>query len=157
MDYSLPGSSVHGVLQARILEWVARSSSRGSSLAGEGPFWMRQERKDVPTWQLAEKGKPAERMVPMHLVWVAECHLSLAQPSSVNDLRAPSNPKFLQTWELRKLRPLKLLPSASHTLKRGFEGAAGGCFALFYYFFLSPADPALFSSIFSENEQKCLM
>ena len=23
MDYSLPGSSVHGVLQARILEWVA--------------------------------------------------------------------------------------------------------------------------------------
>ena len=27
MDYSLPGSSVHGVLQARILEWVAISSS----------------------------------------------------------------------------------------------------------------------------------
>ena len=23
MDYSLPGSSVHGTLQARILEWVA--------------------------------------------------------------------------------------------------------------------------------------
>ena len=23
MDYSLPGSSVHGILQARILEWVA--------------------------------------------------------------------------------------------------------------------------------------
>ena len=22
MDYSLPGSSVHGILQARILEWV---------------------------------------------------------------------------------------------------------------------------------------
>ena len=31
MDYSLPGSSVHGVLQARILEWVAISFSRGSS------------------------------------------------------------------------------------------------------------------------------
>ena len=29
MDCSLPGSSVHGVLQARILEWVARPSSRG--------------------------------------------------------------------------------------------------------------------------------
>ena len=28
---SLPGSSVHGVLQARILEWTAVSSSRGSS------------------------------------------------------------------------------------------------------------------------------
>ena len=28
MDYSLPGSSVHGISQARILEWVAISSSR---------------------------------------------------------------------------------------------------------------------------------
>ena len=26
MDYSLPGYSVHGILQARILEWVAISS-----------------------------------------------------------------------------------------------------------------------------------
>ena len=33
MDYSPPGSSVHGILQARILEWVAMPSSRGSSQA----------------------------------------------------------------------------------------------------------------------------
>ena len=31
MDCSSPGSSVHGILQARILEWIAVSSSRGSS------------------------------------------------------------------------------------------------------------------------------
>ena len=31
MDCSLPASSVHGILQARILEWVAMPSSRGSS------------------------------------------------------------------------------------------------------------------------------
>ena len=31
MDSSPPGSSVHGILQARILAWVAISSSRGSS------------------------------------------------------------------------------------------------------------------------------
>ena len=31
VDCSLPGSSVHGILQARILEWVAISFSRGSS------------------------------------------------------------------------------------------------------------------------------
>ena len=31
MDCSPPGSSVHGILQARILEWVAMPSSRGSS------------------------------------------------------------------------------------------------------------------------------
>ena len=31
MDCSLPGFSVHGIFQARILEWVAISCSRGSS------------------------------------------------------------------------------------------------------------------------------
>ena len=31
MDYSSPGSSVHRILQTRILEWVAISFSRGSS------------------------------------------------------------------------------------------------------------------------------
>ena len=30
-DYSPPGSSAHGILQARILEWVAMPSFRGSS------------------------------------------------------------------------------------------------------------------------------
>ena len=32
MDCSPPGSSVHGISQARILKWVAISFSRGSSL-----------------------------------------------------------------------------------------------------------------------------
>ena len=31
MDCSPPGSSVHGILQARMLEWVAMPSSKGSS------------------------------------------------------------------------------------------------------------------------------
>ena len=31
VDYSPPGSSVHGLFQARVLEWVAMPSSRGSS------------------------------------------------------------------------------------------------------------------------------
>jgi hypothetical protein len=31
MNCSLPGSSVHGIFQARILEWVAIPFSRGSS------------------------------------------------------------------------------------------------------------------------------
>ena len=31
IDCSLPGSSVHGIFQARVLEWVAISFSRGSS------------------------------------------------------------------------------------------------------------------------------
>ena len=35
VDCSLPGSSVHRILQARILEWVAISFSRGSSCPRE--------------------------------------------------------------------------------------------------------------------------
>ena len=34
MDRSPPGSSVHGILQARILEWIAVLFSRGSSDPG---------------------------------------------------------------------------------------------------------------------------
>ena len=36
VNYSVPGSSVHGIFQARILEWVAVSFSRGSS-------WLRDQ------------------------------------------------------------------------------------------------------------------
>ena len=36
MDYGLPGSSVHGILQARILEWIAIPFSRRS-------FWPRDQ------------------------------------------------------------------------------------------------------------------
>ena len=36
LDPSLPGSSFHGILQARILDWVAMPSSRGAS-------WLRDQ------------------------------------------------------------------------------------------------------------------
>ena len=32
MNWGLPGSSIHGILQAKILEWVTISYSRGSLL-----------------------------------------------------------------------------------------------------------------------------
>ena len=35
LDCRLPGSSVHGILQARILEWAAVPSDRGSSQSGD--------------------------------------------------------------------------------------------------------------------------
>ena len=45
-DYSPPSSSVHGILQARILEWVAIPFSRGSS-------WPRQI-----LYHLSHQGRP---------------------------------------------------------------------------------------------------
>ena len=60
MDCSLPGYSVHGILQARVLEWVVISFSRGSSqprdrtaLAG-GFFTTRA------TWEAPEEGNKPE-------------------------------------------------------------------------------------------------
>ena len=41
MDCSLPGSSIHGIVQARVPEWVAISFSRGSS-------WPRDTNLDLP-------------------------------------------------------------------------------------------------------------
>ena len=38
MDRSLPGSSIHGILQARILEWVVISFSRESPQPRECEF-----------------------------------------------------------------------------------------------------------------------
>ena len=44
MDCSPPGSSVHGILQARILVWVAISFSRGSSLTqGSNPGLLQRK------------------------------------------------------------------------------------------------------------------
>ena len=40
-DYSLPGSFVHGILQARILEWVAITFSKGSD-SNQGLLHCRQ-------------------------------------------------------------------------------------------------------------------
>ena len=39
MDCSSPGFLVHGILQARILEWVAIYSSSGSPDPGIGPVF----------------------------------------------------------------------------------------------------------------------
>ena len=36
MDCSLPGSSVHGIFQAIVLEWIAISFSKGSSQPRDG-------------------------------------------------------------------------------------------------------------------------
>ena len=40
MDYSPSGSSVHGILQARILEWIAMPSSRDFPEPGIKPMFL---------------------------------------------------------------------------------------------------------------------
>ena len=65
MDCSPPGSSVHGILQARILEWIAMSSSRESSQPRDGThvsyIFCFGRQGALP---LAPPGKPSK--VPPH-------------------------------------------------------------------------------------------
>ena len=54
MDCSLPGSLVHGIVQARVLEWVAISFSRGSSQPRD---WTQDSRivgRHFTTWATRE-------------------------------------------------------------------------------------------------------
>ena len=55
MDFSLPGSSVHGILQARILKWIAVSYSRLSSLPGIESRSPTQQADSLPS---EPPGKP---------------------------------------------------------------------------------------------------
>ena len=60
MDYSSPGSSVHGISQARILEWVAISFSTLYSFIGSGSCWGWKRDED---WApLSKTGEWKERL-----------------------------------------------------------------------------------------------
>ena len=63
MDYSSVASSVHGILEARILEWVAMPSSRGSPQPTN-----RTQVTCLQHWQagflsLVPPGKPKQKVV----------------------------------------------------------------------------------------------
>ena len=60
---SLPGSSVHGILQARVLKWVAIPFSRGSSNPGIEP-WSPALQADFLPFEL--RGSPKRGMHWLH-------------------------------------------------------------------------------------------
>ena len=68
---SPPGSSVHGILQARILEWVAMSCSRGSSWPWIEPMSLTSPASSLP---LAPPGKPFTLIISfircVHMQWI---------------------------------------------------------------------------------------
>ena len=79
LDCSLPGPSVHGVLQARILEWVASSSSRGTSSPRDWTgvsclgrwilyHWATREALPWPKTFLSEK-----ESFGSHFLWCIRC------------------------------------------------------------------------------------
>ena len=55
MDCSPPGSSVHGISQARILEWVAMPSSRDPRIEPKSPAYPALQADSLP---LSHRGSP---------------------------------------------------------------------------------------------------
>ena len=69
MDCKLPGSSVHGISQARILELVAISFSRDPSHPGIEPVSLASPLLQVDSLPLGHLGSPKSL-----LVWVSVTH-----------------------------------------------------------------------------------
>jgi len=67
MDCSLPGSSVHGILQARILEWVVMPFSRGSYNPG---IKLRSLALLAYSLHLSSPGSPDCRLKITYLIFV---------------------------------------------------------------------------------------
>ena len=84
-DCSPPGSSVHGILQARILEWVAIPFSRGSSHPGMEPMSLCLLHWQAGSLPLVPPGKPIlqtrclEMLKGTDKIKTEKSHLSLAK------------------------------------------------------------------------------
>ena len=76
MDCSPPNSSVHGILQARILEWVATASSRGSSWLGN---WTCISRASCIAVGFLTRW--AIREAPIYSIPCSEVHFGIPKPS----------------------------------------------------------------------------
>ena len=80
MDSSLPGSSVHGILQTRILTWVAMPSSRGSSHPGTEP--------GSPAWQVDSSPSELPEKAYLYIV-VCICREGNGNPLQYSCLENP--------------------------------------------------------------------
>ena len=76
VDCSPPGSSVHGILQARVLEWITMPSSKGSSQPRDRTLlsyisWTRQN-TGVGSLSLLQQIFPTQRSNPglLHCGWI---------------------------------------------------------------------------------------
>ena len=106
MDYSPPGSSVHGILQARILEWVAISFSRGIFLTHvlNPPFYSPSLAAGfliTSTTSLIVVVQSLSHVRLFSTPWTAACQASLS---------------FIIFQSLLKLMSIKLVTPSDHLI-----------------------------------------
>ena len=127
MDYGLRGSSVHGILQARILEWVAISFSRGSSQPRNRTLVSCVAGRFFTDWAMRE---------------AQSCYKSLQIHS--NDCEASllfGGKNITSPWDQRQKKTTLLLSIPCMTLLCLFffflpVGLQSRCFYLFFFSFI---------------------
>ena len=88
MDCSLPGSSVHQILQARILEWVAISSSRDLPNPGIEPRSSALQADSLPA-------EPPGKYFSMSYIFDPICILYGRKQTSLNPLPQDGSQHFV--------------------------------------------------------------
>ena len=107
MDHNLPGSSVHRIFQARVLEWVAISFSRGSSWPSDQ---TRVSHIAGRHYRLSHQGSPTEALLPPKWCWFhhSKWHDWCWYSKWHDFFFIVSPPNLLTRWA-----PLLLLPHAN--------------------------------------------
>ena len=101
MDCSLSGSSVHGIFQARVLEWVAISFSKGSSRPRDWTQVSHIAGRHFTVWATSEV------LFPQKVYWVTSFLKELCEE---------------QRWTFYRKQTIKILtkatpkPTTSHAL-----------------------------------------
>ena len=77
-----PGSSIRGILQARILEWIASPFSRGSSQLRDRNWVSRTAGRFFTVWVTREAPKQQQQLIKHYCTsWVQRwTHITLKQP-----------------------------------------------------------------------------
>ena len=129
MDGSSPGSSVHGILQVRTLEWITTPSSRGSSWPRDqtrgscdsciaGRFFTAESLSSVQFSSV--QFSSVQSLSRVHLFatpWIAARQASLSITSSRSSLRLMSIESVMPSSCLILCRPLLLLPSIPPSIR----------------------------------------
>ena len=127
MDYSQPGSSVHGILQAKMLEWVAIPFLRGSSQPRDqtlvsltaGRFftiWITREVHIL--WYLSLSSVQSLSHIRLfETAWIAARQASLSITNSRSSLRLMSIESVMPSSHLILCRPLLLLPPIPRSIR----------------------------------------
>ena len=93
MDCSLPGSSIHGIFQARVLEWVAIAFSQKTE-------WIQVITGQVKMAKTPHQF-PKHKWMMIYRVWVPSCLMSF----QVSSLLLTRNRCKIWAWEVPRSNP----------------------------------------------------